>query len=89
MGFLAAFIAEVGLVTYRGFARPGPLGHLPLPATFTAVALVYGLLGLLVKTQAEPVATALGWGFVVATFFNVWNPTAPTAIGKQKAKVTA
>ena len=86
MGILAAFLAEVGLVTIRAWKNPGPLGRLPLPATYAAAAVIYGLLGLAGRTQAEPVATAVAWGFVVATAFNVWTPSQPTSVGKPAAK---
>lgn len=89
MGILAAFMVESVLVTIRAWKHPGPLGHLPLPATYTSVALVYGLLGLAGKTKAEPVATAVAWGFVVATFFSVWTPKKPLAVGPPAKKPAA
>lgn len=94
MGLLGAFIAEVALITYRGFSTTtGPLGHLPLPANYTGAALIYGALGLMAKTKAEPVATALGWGFVVATLLNLWTPKHPASLKKSttpaKKKVNA
>ena len=83
MGLLAAFIAELGIITYRSFTRPkeSPLSF-PLPADYAGAALIYGLLGLMGKTQAEPVATALGWGFVVATLLNLWTPQHPGSLAK-------
>ncbi len=90
MGLLGAFIAEVALITYRGFADvTGPLGHLPLPANYTGAVLVYGTLGLAAKTKAAPVATALGWGFVVATLLNLWTPKEPGQLKKSTTKATS
>ena len=76
---------EIGFLTVVWPGRltgPPPLGRLPLPADYTGAALVYGLLGLMGKTQAEPVATALGWGFVLATLLNLWTPQHPGSLAK-------
>lgn len=89
MGLLAAFIAEVALITYRGFATTAtqPLPF-PPPADYTGAVLIYGGLGLLAKTKAEPVATALGWGFVIATFLNLWTPKNPAKLKATAQKQT-
>lgn len=78
-GLLSAFVAEVTLITYRCYHQKNftvgqgdpPFGA-PIPATYSAPILVYGTLGL-VSGRGAPVATLLGWGFVVATFLNLWN----------------
>ncbi len=84
--FLAAFVAEIALITYRGFRTPGPLGRMPLPANYTGAILVYGSLGLLGRPKAEPVAAAVAWGFVVATLLNLWTPKSPAHVGKPASK---
>ena len=88
--FLAAFFVEIGLITYRGVktSATGPIARLVLPSDYVGVAIVYGILGLLGKTKAEPLAAAIAWGFVVATLLNLWTPKNPVHIGtttKQKA----
>ena len=86
--FLAAFFVEAALVTYRGVetSTTGPIPHLVLPSDYVGVAIVYGILGLLGKTRAEPVAAAVAWGFVVATLLNLWTPKTPVHIGTTTKK---
>ena len=78
-GLFGAFLFEVGLITYRGVTQGGtkvptaaPL-HAPLPSTYTSAFVVYGVLSLLPKSLA-PIPALLGWGFVIATFLNVYTP---------------
>lgn len=82
-GLLAAFLFEVGLITYREVTQGGivvkkgkqstaPLPA-PLPSLYTSAILIYGGLSLLPKSLA-PVPALLGWGFVVATFLNLYTP---------------
>ena len=82
--FLAAFFVEAAIITYRGvkISGTGPIPHLVIPSDYAGAAIVYGLLGLLGKTRAEPVAAAVAWGFVVATLLNLWTPKNPVHIGK-------
>jgi hypothetical protein len=89
--FLAAFFVEVALITYRGvkIGHTGPIPHMVLPSDYAGAAIVYGLLGLLGKTKAEPVAAAVAWGFVVATLLNLWTPKTPVHIGTTKKKAVA
>lgn len=88
--FLAAFFVEAAIITYRGvtISGTGPIPHLVIPSDYAGAAIIYGLLGLLGKTKAEPLAAAIAWGFVVATLLNLWTPKNPVHIGtttKQKA----
>jgi hypothetical protein len=76
-----AFLAEVVLITYRavrsnGITTPAtaPL-PLPLPSEYLSAVFIYGGLGL-VGGKAAPVAGLVGWGFVVATALNLFNPGA-------------
>jgi hypothetical protein len=87
--FLAAFFVEMALITYRGVqtSATGPIAHLVLPADYVGAAVIYGVLGLLGKTKAEPVAAAVAWGFVVATLLNLWTPKNPVHIGTTKKAV--
>lgn len=93
-GLLGAFIAEVALVTYRAVTQGGtkkptasPLAA-PLPSTFVSPVIVYGALGLLPRSLS-PLPALVGWGFVVATFLNLYNPggaNAATASGAALAQ---
>lgn len=81
-GLLAAFFAQVAIITYRsvsgGVKVPtrAPL-PLPLPAEFTAAGLIYGALAVLPASLA-PVPALVGWGLVIANLFDLW-PSAGTA----------
>ena len=89
--FLAAFFVEVALITYRGVktSATGPIPHMVIPSDYAGAAIIYGLLGLMGKTRAEPVAAALAWGFVVATLLNLWTPKNPVHIGTTSKKAVA
>lgn len=82
-GLFAAFLVEVGLITYREVTQGGivvkkgkqstaPLPA-PLPSLYTSAILVYGGLGLLPGSLA-PLPALVGWGFVVATWLNLYTP---------------
>ncbi len=84
MSLLAAFFAQVAIITYRTYrgASSGVAGggiavptqapmNLPLPASYTAPIFVYGVLAL-VPGEGQRVAGMVGWGFVVATLLNLW-----------------
>jgi hypothetical protein len=75
---LTAWLVEMGLITYRG-AKQGkfatnPIPHLALPSEYVASFIIYGGLAL-VPEGGQRVAAAVGWGLVVATFLNLWDPT--------------
>ena len=78
---LSAWLAEVVLITYRsakqqsvgkGVASP-PIAGLPLPSEYAASFIIYGALAF-IPGEGAKVATAIGWGLVVATFLNLWDP---------------
>lgn len=74
-GLLLAFIAEIGLITYRDVSGKDPnhsVGGLPLPADYMAATALFGALGLVPKdSDAAKFAALVGWSFVVATWLNV------------------
>jgi|GEM_PF-1599474 hypothetical protein len=95
-GLLAAFLVEVGLITYRDVTQGGiqvkkgkqstaPLPA-PLPSLYTSAILVYGALGLMPKSLA-PVPALIGWGFVVATLLNVFTPGSANAAKNANASL--
>ena len=88
----AAWFTEIVLITLRdlNISFPGSKtlalksqGHtvngLPLPADYLATFVVFAPLALLADTRAKNVATALGWGLVIATLLNATNATNPAA----------
>ncbi len=74
----------MGIITYRsatqGGAKVGKTAPLPapIPSAYMSAILVYGALGLLPSSLA-PVPALVGWGFVVATFLNLYNPGSANA----------
>lgn len=74
---LSAWVAEMILIAYRG-AKSGstannPIPHLALPSEYASTFIIFGALAF-VPGEAQKVATAVGWGLVLATFLNLWNP---------------
>jgi hypothetical protein len=97
-GLFGAFLFEVGLITYRAVTggqvvtrkaqqSTAPLPA-PLPSVYTSAILIYGGLGLLPKSLA-PVPALLGWGLVVATFVNLYNPGAANKAAAANASLAA
>ena len=91
---LAAFLAEVGLITYRSVRSGGvktpdtaPI-PVPLPSLYTSAILVYGTLSLAPSSLA-PVAGLVGWGFVMETFLNLYTPGAADTAGAANAKLAS
>ena len=74
---MGAWLAEVVLITYRsarqGGAKDNPIAHVPLPSEYVASFIIYGGLSF-IPGRGAPVATAFGWGVVVATLLNLWDP---------------
>ena len=88
MGILAAWLVEVGLITWRDITKKAPnhtIAGLPLPADYLATFIIFGTLGLVPKDSvgAHRAATLAAWGYVIATYLNVApaliNPTGPPA----------
>jgi hypothetical protein len=70
-------IAEVALITYRDVKNKSnvdnPIPHMPIPSQYVSVIIIFGGLALF-PGQAAKLASAIGWGFVVATALQVWTP---------------
>jgi hypothetical protein len=86
MGVLAAWLVEIGLITWRDLQPANSKTHtingFPLPADFLATFIVFGSLGLVPKdSPGSKAATLAAWAFVVATYLNalpaVLNPSNP------------
>ena len=99
MGVLSAWLAEIGLITWRDLTNKADKNHtisgFPLPADYLATFMVFGLLGLVPRDNqgASRAATAVAWGFVVATLVNALpaalNPSATTQTPAASSTVTA
>ena len=81
-GLLSAWIAEMVLITYRGSksgsTASNPIPHLSLPSEYASSFIIYGALAF-VPGEGQRVATAIGWGLVVATLLNLYTPGSKTA----------
>lgn len=90
---LAAFLAEIAIVTYRDIAGKAPnhtIAGLPLPADYLAAVIIFGGLGLVPKDSgASKTAALFGWGIVIATGLSLWNPQSPFQLGKSASSTSA
>lgn len=72
---MLAFLAEVGIITYRDLSGKDPthtVGGLPIPADYLAAVALFGALGLVPKDSPAAKVAALGaWGLVMATYLNL------------------
>ncbi len=91
-GLLGAFIVEVALVTYRSVSQGGvkvpktaPIPA-PLPSLYTSAIIVYGGLAVLPNSLA-PIPALVGWGFVLATFLNLYTPGSANAAAAGNASL--
>ena len=82
----AAWIAEAILITYRGSRQtsvtPRAIDRLAMPSEYAATFVIYGALSLVPEGPGARVAGLFGWGVVVATLLNLWDPT---TVGKSTA----
>ena len=90
MGVLAAWLVEIGLITWRdltGKDKTHTINGFPLPADYLATFLVFGTLGLVPSSNqgASRAATLAAWAFVIATYMNAL-PTALNPSGAPTAK---
>jgi hypothetical protein len=90
MGVLAAWLAEIGIITWRDLTGKDPthtINGFPLPADYLATFVVFGALGLVPSSNqgAARAATLAAWAFVIATYMNAL-PTALNPSGAAVAK---
>lgn len=72
-GLFAAALVESAIITWRDVSQTKVP---PPPSDYVAVAIIYGGLALFPDT-AGSFPSLVGWGFVVATFLNLWSPSTP------------
>lgn len=77
---LAPWLAELIIISYRSVMLENkkvdtlkPIPHLPVPAELASTVIIFGALSF-IPGEGQRVATAAGWGLVVATLLNLWNP---------------
>lgn len=75
-GLFAAALVESAIVTWRDISETKVP---PPPSDYVAVAIIYGGLSLF-PDSAGSFPSLVGWGFVVATFLNLWSPSSPTKL---------
>lgn len=86
MGVLTAWLAEIGIITWRDLTGKDPthtINGFPLPADYLATFVIFGTLGLVGKGNpgASRAAALAAWAYVIATYVNALptalNPSAP------------
>ena len=90
---MSAAVAEVALVTYRAAAQKKteirrPIANLPLPSEYASVIIVFGALNFL-PDSAGNLPALVGWGLVLATALNLWNPNGTVKQADKKANQKA
>ena len=74
---LAPALAETVVITYRGVKNGtnvnNPIPHFPMPNQLVSVLIIFGALSLIPKS-GERLAATVGWGFVLATVLNLYEP---------------
>lgn len=75
-GLFAAALVESAIVTWRDISQSKVP---PPPSDFVAVAIIYGALSLFPDSSGN-FPSLVGWGFVAATFLNLWSPSTPTKL---------
>ena len=83
-GLLTAALAESVLVSWRDLHQERIP---PLPSDYVAVAILYGGLALFPES-ASTFTSLVGWGFVLATFLNLWNPASPLTLAPKNQDLT-
>ncbi len=68
------WMAEIGLISWRTVSKEK---RPPLPSELLATFVIFGAFSLVSVSQPE-IGSVLGWGIVVATLLNFWNPADPT-----------
>jgi hypothetical protein len=65
------------LIAYRGAksgsTKDNPIPHLALPSEYASTFIIYGALAF-IPGEGQKVASAIGWGLVLATFLDLWTP---------------
>lgn len=91
-GLALAWMAEVGLMTYRivHTGRPAEAGggRVPWPADYVPTFVVFGGLSLVAEIGGgwDQVAAVAGWGLVLATILNLVDPSQPFAKRQQETQ---
>lgn len=75
-GLFAAALVESAIITWRDISETKVP---PPPSDFVAVAIIYGGLSLF-PPSAGNFPSLVGWGFVAATFLNLWSPASPVKL---------
>lgn len=73
---VAAWLAEVGLVTWRDFKAGRTVLGLPPPSDYAATFVVFG--GMLAVSSIDGAggfAAAFSWAIVLASVLNLYDPT--------------
>jgi len=78
------WMAEIGIMSWRSVVKDK---RPPLPSELLATFVIFGAFSL-VSIRQPKIGSALGWGIVIATGLNLWDPKDPTH-KKIKTETTA
>lgn len=87
---LLAYLAEMGLLSYRDIKEGRTIAGLPVPADLLVVTGLFMALGMATKSSNKDAARAAnlaGWAIVVASALNVM-PGVPKAKSTKPASTT-
>jgi hypothetical protein len=75
---MAAWVAEIVLIAYRSSKQSAalaakPIPGLALPSEYAASFVIFGALSF-IPAGGQRTAGLIGWGLVLATAFNLWDP---------------
>jgi hypothetical protein len=91
-----AWLVELAALAYRDWTNPQPVKlrgggtvqrgkGLIFPSEILATFIIFGTLSLAEQSSLAPVATAVAWGFVLATGLTLWNPASPLTLQQKGA----
>jgi hypothetical protein len=85
-----AWLAELGLITWRDFKTQRTVLGIPPPSDYAATFVVYGGLLAVGSVQGgETFAALAAWSLVLASALNLVNPTFVTPAGPQKTTTSS
>lgn len=82
----ASALAETAIITWRDLSQTK---FLPLPSDFASVIIIWGILSFFPEGGGQSTANVIGWGFVAATWMNLWSPAHPVSLALPGGKAAA
>lgn len=92
VGVVTAWVAELGLITWRDFKNQRTVLGMPPPADYAATFVVFGGLLAIGSSSLEGAsgfAAAAAWSLVLASVLNIVDPTFAASPGPQTTTTTS